>query len=83
MSTAHVLEQLRHLSNAERLEIAEVATHLVRESLGSGTPDPRTEDDHRMRMAAAGVRDLYEPGSDLTEWTALDAEGFVDDDLER
>jgi len=32
-----------------------------------------------MRVAAAGVRDLYEPGGELTEWTALDAEAFVAD----
>jgi hypothetical protein len=82
MSTTYVLEQLRHLSDAERLEVAEVATRLVRENLASDEPDPRSEDDRRMRCAAASVRDLYEPRSDLTEWTALDAEEFVDDDRE-
>jgi len=82
MNTTYVLEQLRHLSNAERLEVVEAATRLVRENLGLRTPDPRAEDDHRMRSAAASVRDLYEPGSDLTEWTALDAEESADDDLE-
>jgi hypothetical protein len=82
MNTTYVLEQLRHLSNAERLEVAEAAARLVRENLGFGKPDPKTEVDRRTRNAAASVRDLYEPGSDLTEWTALDAEEFADDDLE-
>jgi len=83
MSTANVLEQLTHLSNAERLEVAEAATRLVRENLGAGTPDPQTEEDRRLRSAAANVKDLYEPGGELTEWMALDAEAFVDDSLER
>jgi hypothetical protein len=83
MSVAYVLEQLTHLSNAERLQVAEVAARLVREELGSAAFPPETEADRKMRMAAAEIRDLYEPGGDLTEWTALDAEGFVDADLER
>jgi len=80
MSTAQVLEQLRHLSNAERLEVVEAATRLVRDTLVSGPPDPRAEGDRRMRAAAASIRDLYEPGGDLTEWTALDSEDFADDE---
>ncbi len=36
-----------------------------------------------MRSAAVSVSDMYEPGGNLTEWTALDAEEFADDDLER
>ena len=83
MSTAQVLEQLRHLSNAERLEVVEAATRLVRDTLASGTPDPKSEGDRRIRVAAASVRDLYEPGGDLTEWTALDSEDFADDHLQR
>ncbi len=38
-----------------------------------------TERDRHLRTAAAGVKDLYEAGSELTEWTALDAEGFMDE----
>jgi len=83
MSTAQVLEQLRYLSNAERLEVVEAATRLVRQNLASRTSDPETEGDRRMRSAAVSVSDMYEPGGNLTEWTALDAEEFADDDLER
>jgi hypothetical protein len=71
------------LSNAERLEVVEAATRLVRDTLVSGTADPEVEGDRRIRVAAGSVRDLYEPGGDLTEWTALDTEDFADDDLER
>ncbi len=32
----------------------------------------------QMRDSAERLKDLYEPGGDLTEWTALDAEEFLD-----
>ena len=32
-----------------------------------------------MRAAALALRDLYEPGGELTEWTALDGEEVLDD----
>lgn len=82
-TTAQLAEELRQMSNTERLEVIEVATRLVRDNLTSGMPEPRTERDRRMRAAAGSVKDLYEGGSDMTEWTALDAEEFADDYLER
>ena len=36
-----------------------------------------------MRAAALKVQSLYEPGGELTEWTALDAEDFLDDSTEE
>ena len=36
-----------------------------------------------MRVAAASVRELYESDSELTEWTVLDGEEFVDANLPR
>ena len=36
-----------------------------------------------MKVAAAGVKDLYEAGGELTEWTVLDAEDFTDEYLQR
>jgi hypothetical protein len=42
MSTAQLLEQLKHLSNSERLEVIEAATRLLREDLvaRAGSDDP-------------------------------------------
>jgi hypothetical protein len=74
MSTADLVEQLKQLSNSERLEVIEVATRLVRENLTPGAPVVRSEQEKRLREAAARVKKLYEPGGELTEWTALDAE---------
>jgi hypothetical protein len=45
-------------------------------------PEPMLED-FRLRAAALVVRDLYEPGGELTEWTDLDAEDFLDQHPQR
>jgi hypothetical protein len=83
MSTAELLEQLKQLTDVERLEVIEVATRLIRQGLAPDTADVATERDRRLRAAAAGVKEMYEPGSELTEWTALDAEEFADEHLAR
>ena len=83
MSTAQLMEELKQLSNAERLEVIEAATRLVREDLSPGAASVRAEQDRRMREAAALLKDLYEPGGELTEWTALDSEDFTDEHVPR
>jgi hypothetical protein len=83
VTTAQVLEQLRRLSDAERLEIIEAATRLIRANLASGKADAAAERDRRMRARATDIKDLYETGGELTEWTVLDAEGVSDDYLPR
>jgi hypothetical protein len=79
MSAREVIEQLKSLSNPERLAIIEAATRLVRDDLGSPIENAREERNQRMRAAALAVKDLYEPGGELTEWTALDGEEVLDD----
>lgn len=76
MSTAELIEALRHIDNADRLAVIEAATRLVREELDAGQ---RRE--ARMREKATALKDLYEPGGELTEWTSLDAEEFIDESL--
>ncbi len=83
MSTAQLVEELRRLSNAERLEVIEAATRLVREDIGPSAVRARDDQDRRMREAAARVKDLYEPGGELTEWTSLDPEDFTDEYVPR
>jgi hypothetical protein len=82
MSALEVLDQLKHLTNAERLVVIETATRLIREELGGSVRVVR-EHDRRLREAAEAVKDLYEPGGELTEWTALDAEDFHDEPAGR
>lgn len=83
MSTAELLGQLKQLSNAERLVVIEAATRLVREDLAASEADPRTEQERRLRDAATRLADLYQPGGELTEWTALDGEDFANGHLQR
>lgn len=83
MSTAQLLEQFKQLSDVERLEFIEAATRLVRENLTAGAAGAAADRNQRMKVAAAGVKDLYEAGGELTEWTVLDAEDFTDEYLQR
>lgn len=72
MSALEIMDQLKHLSNAERLAVIEAATHLIRNDL-LRQADPRVEQERRLREQALALQDLYEPGGELTEWTSLDA----------
>lgn len=78
MSTIELLDQLKQLSNADRLAVIEAATKLIRQDL---PPAPTEAEERRGRLAAAAseAKDLYEPGGELTEWTSLDSEDFVDE----
>jgi hypothetical protein len=78
MSTPELLEQLKYLSNPERLAVIETATRLLREDLTAQAAAVRVEQDRRMQQAALAVKDLYEPGGELAEWTTLDAEDILD-----
>jgi hypothetical protein len=78
MSALEVLERLKHLTNSERLAVIETATRLIREELADPVRLAR-EHDRRLCAAAEAVKDLYAPGGELTEWTALDGEDFHDE----
>jgi hypothetical protein len=56
------------MTDRERLEVIESATRVVQ------TSALKTDQDRRMREAAAPLQDLYEPGGELSEWTTLDGE---------
>lgn len=82
MSTLEVLDQLEQLTNSERLAVIETATRLIREELADQARSAR-EQDRRLRAAAEAVKDLYEPGGELTEWTALGGEDFHDESVSQ
>jgi hypothetical protein len=82
MSASEVLDRLKHLTNSERLAVIEAATRLIREDLANPVRIAR-EQDRRLRAAAEAIKDLYEPGGELTEWTALDGEDFHDEPVDR
>jgi hypothetical protein len=82
MSAMEVLDRLKQLTNAERLAVIETATRLIREEFADQARIAR-EQDRRLQAAAEAVKDLYEPGGELTEWTALDGEDFQDEPVSR
>ena len=79
MSTVELVEQLRHLSNSDRLALIEAASRLIRDELTAQAAIARKERSRRMQEAANALKDLYEPGGELTEWTSLDGEEILDD----
>jgi hypothetical protein len=83
MRTAELVEQLKRMSNAERLAVIEAATRLLREGLPAGGGDAAGEQEDCLRAAALAVKDLYEPGGEHTEWTDLDAGDVLDESLRR
>jgi hypothetical protein len=74
MSTIELVEQLKQLSNAERLIVIEAATQLIRNDMSS-----RQDRARRIEKAAKDAQSLYEPGGELFEWTSLDSEDFLDE----
>jgi hypothetical protein len=68
MTVVELVEQLRHLSNPERLSLIEAASRLIREDLLAQTSAAREEQARRMQEAAAALKDLYEPGGALDLW---------------
>jgi hypothetical protein len=81
MSTAELIQEIKRLSNPDRLKIIEAATALIREELVVETARHREDVASRMRAAAIQAQALYEPGGELTEWTDLDGEEVLDDSV--
>lgn len=78
MTFTDLLSELKRLDNSQRLALIEAATRLVRDELP--TKRERASDlDTRMRDAASRLKELYEPGGEMTEWTALDGEEVLDE----
>jgi hypothetical protein len=69
MSKAEVLEALQHLTSEEKLEVIEVASHLLRQTMM-----PKLS----LVQAAAQMQAFYGPGSALAQWTDEDPEDFQD-----
>jgi hypothetical protein len=78
VSTTEIIRELRRLNNSERLLVIEAATHLIRDDLLTASSNPREQQDRRLGAAAKALKELYEPGGELTEWTSLDGEEILD-----
>ena len=72
MTTTEVINQLRYMTNAERLAIIESASRLVREQL-----EPVLDErEQHLAAAAAALLPDYLHDKELTALTALDGEDF-------
>jgi acyl-CoA reductase-like NAD-dependent aldehyde dehydrogenase len=77
MTHAEILEEIKKLSPRERLEVIDAAIHLLRDELSWRERTLTPQDRKRVLSQAANelLRD-YETDSELTGFTALDAEDF-------
>jgi hypothetical protein len=73
MTTQEIIDEMKQLSNAERLAIVEETTRLIRQELASSV-----QEDTKSRLAAAANALLLDYSSDkeLTAFTILDSEDF-------
>jgi hypothetical protein len=76
MNTNDVLQTLSELPNSDRLTIAETALKLMRQDWQTLTPEQK---EHQLNLSAQLAVLDYLPGSELTEFTALDGEDFYED----
>ena len=77
MTQIEILEELKNLTSAERLAIAEAALTLVRKDLQRiGQPLSRTQTSQQMAEAAKALLCDYQTDTALTAFSALDNEDF-------
>jgi len=77
MTQIEILEELKKLTSAERLAIAEAALTLVREDLQrTGQPLNQTQMSQQMAEAAKALLRDYQTNTELTVFTVLDSEDF-------
>jgi hypothetical protein len=80
MTQTEILEELKKLTTAERLEIIQAALYLIREDLQQvGQPLTRTQRRQQLAAAAEPLLPDYSAGGELTTFTALDGESFYDE----
>jgi hypothetical protein len=53
----------------------------VRDDLLADSSTARQEQNRRLQAAAMTLKDLYEAGGELAEWTSLDGEDIIDDSV--
>jgi ABC-type uncharacterized transport system auxiliary subunit len=73
MTHTDLLDELKKLTAAEQLKIAEAALRLVREELQQAAPASE-ERTRLLKAAAEALRADYAAGGELTAFTALDGE---------
>ncbi len=83
MTADAMVKQLKYLDNEARLKVIEAASRLMRDELTVDVEKKRKERARRLRKAALAVKDIYENDPEMTIWTCLDGEEFLDDTSPR
>ena len=73
MTSREIINEMKQLSNAERLAIVEEATRLIRQE-GAGSPEDSTKE--CLTSAAKVLLQDYLSHEELTAFTVLDGEEF-------
>ena len=73
MTSREIINEMKHLSNAERLAIVEEATRLIRQEIAGSAEDLTKE---RLTSAAKVLLHDYSSDKELTVFTVLDGEEF-------
>ena len=77
MTQIEILEELKNLTSAERLAVAEAALSLVRKDLQrTGQRLSATQTSQQMADAAKALLRDYQTDTELTAFSALDDEDF-------
>jgi hypothetical protein len=77
MTEIEILQELKKLTSAERLAVAEAALRLLREDLlRTAQLSSGTEVKQELAKAAQALLPEYQAGGDLTAFTVLDNEDF-------
>lgn len=83
MAPADLLEPLKQLNLTDRLVVIEAATRSIRDEINPTISPDKQSRSERLSASAQLLQDYYANDPDVTNWTALDAEPFLDSDSTR
>jgi hypothetical protein len=78
MSIAEIQTELKKMSNSERLFVIEIATKLVRGTIGEQPKLSLEEKRKKLKSSAESMLSEYVNNQDLIEFNVLDSEVFLD-----
>jgi hypothetical protein len=78
MKTTEIIELLPTLSIEDRIEIATIALNSIREQQSAHKLENKQQIDSQLRMAASLAVDDYTNDRELTIFTCLDGEDFLE-----
>ncbi len=78
MGTTEIIKLLPTLSIEDRIEIATIALNSIREQQSAHKPENKQQIDSQLRMTASLAIDDYTNDRELTIFTCLDGEDFLE-----